>query len=271
MSSFIKTGLIGHPVAHSKSPLIHGHWIKKYGLSGSYTAIDVAGDVEKTVRQLMAEGFQGLNVTLPHKETVLRLCDEVDETAQAVGAVNTLVMKNGKISGKNTDVFGFVESVKESTRGFDFKKGPGFVLGAGGAARGILQGLIEQGVPEIYLSNRTREKAEELARAFKNIKIIDWDKRSDILNQANLLVNTTSLGLKGQPPLEINLEKLNLAAVVCDIVYLPHETDLLKAAKARGNVIVPGIGMLLHQARLAFKEWFGVLPEIDEELKRLVA
>jgi shikimate dehydrogenase len=271
MTDFIKTGVIGHPIAHSKSPLIHNHWIKKYGLQGKYEAIDIApGDLRSSLKELFAQGYKGFNLTIPHKTKIIPLCDEIDETAKAVGAVNTIVFKEGKIFGTNTDVFGFVENIRSNAKDFDFTAGPAVVLGAGGAARAVLQGLIEQGVSEIRLLNRTRDKAGKLAQDFKFIEVFDWSQRSGVLNEANLLVNTTALGLTGQPALEINLSKLPKTALVNDVVYAPLHTGLLEKAKANGNPFVTGIGMLLHQARPAFEHWYGVMPDVDTDLEKKV-
>jgi shikimate dehydrogenase len=272
MMEFIKTGVIGHPIAHSKSPAIHTYWIRKYGLTGSYEAIDIAPDeLRVRLKGLAVAGYKGFNLTIPHKIRVLPICDEIDATAKAVGAVNTIMMENGKIYGTNTDVFGFVENIRTNAPDFDFTAGPAVVLGAGGASRAVLQGLIEQGVSEIRLLNRTRDKANKLANDFKFIEVFDWSQRSAVLEGANLLVNTTALGLTGQPALEINLSKLDKAALVNDIVYAPLHTGLLEKAKANGNAFVTGIGMLLHQARPAFERWYGILPDVDEALEKKVS
>jgi shikimate dehydrogenase len=271
MSDFIKVGLVGHPVSHSKSPLIHNYWIRKYGLQGEYSALDVRPDhLKGALDQYIKQGYAGLQFTLPHKELMMEYCDEIDETASKVGAVNTIVIKNGKISGTNTDVFGFVENIQENVGGFDFAKGPAVVLGAGGAAHAIVYALQNQGVPEIRLLNRTYNRAQELAEKFKDVNVIPWEQRSGVLDDINFLVNTTSLGLEGQLPLDIDLTKLNTKALVHDIVYAPLETPLLKKAQYQGNQTVTGIGMLLHQARPAFKKWFGVLPDTDTVLTKMV-
>ncbi len=271
----IKAAVIGHPISHSKSPLIHGHWIEKHGLTGSYEAIDVpCGNLENRVRDLVKGGYVGFNVTLPHKEDMLDLCNEVDEIARAVGAVNTVQIRDGRLFGTNTDVFGFVENVKIGAPDFDFAAGRAVVLGAGGAARAVVQGLLQEGAPEILLLNRTQEKAQHLVQSAgqpEKIKVGAWGERSALLADANIVVNSTSLGMQGQPALEIDLAALPKNALVSDIVYAPLMTDLLKAAQGRGNPVVTGIGMLLHQARPAFQMWFGVLPEVDEALERLAA
>lgn len=273
--TFIKTAVIGHPIAHSKSPLIHNYWIKKHGLSGAYEAIDIAPDsLKEGVQKLIDEGYAGFNVTIPHKESMLDLCETLDANAEICGAVNTVEIIDGKLHGHNTDSFGFLTNIKTHHPAFDFEDCPAVVLGAGGAARAIVSGLVGHRVPEIILINRTREKADQIAEDIglgtDLVEVMDWEERHDALKWANLLVNTTALGMEGQAPLDINLDELDGEALVTDIVYKPLETDLLKTAKARGNPIVTGIGMLLHQARPAFHKWYGVMPDVDEELERLV-
>ncbi len=272
MNEHIKVALIGHPVEHSKSPLMHNFWIRQYGLFGEYSAIDVRpGNLEGAVRQSVKQGFNGLQFTIPHKEEALKLCDEIDSTARGVGAVNTIVIHKGKLHGFNTDVFGFTENIVESEAGFEFSEGPAVVLGAGGAAHGIVYALIEQNVPEIRLTNRTLERAQELAKKFgPKVKIFPWEEKSEILEGAHLLVNTTSLGLHGQPPLDLDLTYLDPKTVVSDIVYVPIHTPLLRQAEAHGNHVVNGLGMLVHQGRPAFKRWFGVMPGMDMELMKLL-
>lgn len=271
MTGAIKTAVIGHPVSHSKSPLIHNYWIQKYGLAGSYKAIDIPPEnLAVEIRRLADQGYAGFNVTIPHKESIVSLCDEVDETARTIGAVNTVVIKNGKLGGLNTDAFGFAENVKQNAPGFSFSSGPAVVLGAGGAARAVIYALLQEGAPEIILLNRTREKAGALAAGNPKIKILDWEFRADALVGANILINATALGMRGAAPLGLDLAKLLPAALVHDIIYAPLETELVKNARARGNPAVTGIGMLLHQARPAFKAWYGVMPEITPELESMV-
>ena len=275
MSDIIKAGVIGHPIKHSKSPIIHNYWIEKEGLNGSYEAIDIAPEnLKDGIQKLVDEGYAGFNVTIPHKETVLDLCDKVEGNAAVCGAVNTVVIEDGKLIGHNTDSFGFLANIKEAKPDFDFEEGAAVVIGSGGAARAVVSGLIGHRIPEVILVNRTRERAEAIAEEIglntDLVEVVDWDERHEALQWANLLVNTSSLGMEGQPELDLNLEELSADAVVNDIVYTPLETPLLKAAAARGNPTVTGIGMLLHQARPAFHEWFGVMPEVDEELERLV-
>ena len=270
--TFVKAAVIGHPVGHSKSPLIHNEWIRQHHLDGSYNAVDIApDDFEAGIRKLVQDGYTGWNVTVPHKESMMALCDTVDDTARSIGAVNTVTVREKKLHGTNTDAFGFLENIKQARPGFSFTSGPAIILGAGGAARAVLYGLLQEGVPDIRLTNRTREKAEELkAMAPDHITVIDWDKRNEALESANLLVNTTVLGMEGKPPLEINLDALPEQALVNDIVYVPLYTDLLTRAKQRGNPVVTGIGMLLHQARPAFEHWFDIFPDVTAELEKKV-
>lgn len=266
-----RAAVIGHPISQSKSPLIHNHWIKKYGLEAEYGAIDIAPEnLQKELIRLVDKKYAGFNVTIPHKEKIFNLCDDLDDLAKAVGAVNTVTIEKGRVKGTNTDVFGFTENIKKSKPDFKFSNGCAVVIGAGGAARAIVYALTQEKTPEIRIINRTKDKAQILARDFKNIRIYDWEERHDILKDIHLLVNATSLGMAGQPSLELDLKNLNPEALVNDIVYKPLETNLLKNAKAKGNPVVDGIGMLLHQARPAFKSWFDILPEIDEDLKRQI-
>lgn len=272
MSAFVKAGVIGHPITHSKSPLIHNHWIAQHDLSGEYTAIDIAPEnLKDGVQKLIDDGFAGFNVTVPHKQEIFKLCASVDETARTIGAVNTVVIKDGALHGTNTDAFGFIENLHKGAFGVDFVHRPAIVLGAGGAARAVVHALSEAGAQQIIILNRTADKAEDVAEINKDIvRVAQWEKRGDFLRDAGLLVNTTSLGMTGKDPLEIDLSLLPRDAVVNDIVYAPLMTDLLREAEKRGNQIVTGIGMLLHQARPAFEKWFGVLPDVTEDLEKKV-
>jgi shikimate dehydrogenase len=273
--SFIKAAVIGHPVKHSKSPLIHHYWIKKYGLQGSYEAIDLAPEnLESGLKDLIKEGYTGFNFTVPHKEAVMRLCDSIDLNAQSIGAVNTAVVEGKKLRGMNTDAYGFLTNITESTGGFSFGGKCAVVLGAGGAARAVVSGLIGAGISKIMLLNRTHKHAASLAASLNMgtdiITEINWDDRETILEKADVLINTTSLGMSGNPVLEVDLKNLPQHALVSDIVYAPLMTKLLQDAETRGNKIVTGIGMLLHQARPAFKAWFGVMPEVTDELQERI-
>lgn len=267
----IKAAVIGHPVSHSKSPLIHNYWIEKYGLNATYGTRDIAPEnLQPEIKKLIEEDFAGFNVTIPHKESIFELCDVLDERAKKAAAVNTVQIKDGKLYGTNTDIFGFTHNILQKADENIFS-GPCGIIGAGGAARAAIIALVEQGAPEIRITNRTKERAENLKNvAPDKIEIIDWEKRSEMLDGLSLLVNTTSLGMKGQPPLDISLNALPKTAAVCDIVYAPLYTPLLRQAEERGNTVITGIGMLLHQARPAFESWFGVLPDMDGALQNLV-
>ena len=273
-------GVIGWPVSHSKSPRLHGYWLESMGIDGAYLPLAIEPEnFEVAVRGLMNSGFGGVNVTVPHKEAALTFCDEVDPLAKRIGAVNTIVFKNERSYGSNTDAFGFIENLKQGAEKLDFSLGfsglKTVVLGAGGASRGVIVALQDAGVQNIILVNRTRERAEVLAADLSSgadgmITVADWDDRNNVLNGCDLLVNTTSLGMAGQPPLELSLDKLPKSCVVTDIVYAPLITPLLALAKERGNKIVDGLGMLLHQARPGFEAWFGEKPEVTEDLRKFV-
>jgi len=266
--------VIGWPVEHSRSPLIHRYWLKHYKIDGSYRAEAVRPEqFAAFVSSLAANGYAGANVTLPHKEEALRLVDSVDQAARAIGAANTLWLDEaGKLHASNTDAYGFMTNLEQQAPGWKDKKRPIIVLGAGGAARAILYGLIEAGAGKILLINRSRDRAEALAKNFgAKVEVRDWSERTQALAGGGLLVNTTSLGMVGKPPLDLDLTALPNHAVVADIVYNPLETALLAAARARGNRIVDGLGMLLHQAVPGFERWFGVRPAVTPELREQVA
>ena len=266
-------GVIGWPVAHSLSPRLHGHWLERYGIDGAYLPLPVRPeDFETALHGLVAAGFRGLNVTVPHKEAAKRACDSLDEAARRMGAVNTIVVVDGSLQGSNSDGFGFVENLRAGCPAWQADSGPALVLGAGGAARAVIVALADLGVPEIRLANRTGSRAEALAEdlGVERVRIVDWSQRAEACDGAAALINTTSLGLVGQPPLEIALDALPETALVHDIVYKPLETPLLVAARARGNPVVDGLGMLLHQARPGFEAWFGVAPEVDDALREFV-
>jgi shikimate dehydrogenase len=252
---------------------LHQFWLREHGIDGSYESLAVPPDrLIAALRALASKGFAGCNLTIPHKEAALPLMELLDPAARRIGAVNTVgVGPDGALSGYNTDGYGFIENLRAEIPGWKADAGPVAVLGAGGAARAILDALIRAGAPEIRLTNRYRARAEELAKVFgASIKVSDWQDRQRALAGAALLVNATSLGMEQNPPLELNLADLPQGAAVCDIVYAPLETALLKQAKARGLRATDGLGMLLHQARPAFKLWFGVLPDVTPELRRAV-
>ena len=262
--------LIGWPAAHSRSPLIHRHWLRTLGIEGGYVIEAVPpDDFRDFVLRLSLRGFVGANVTIPHKEQALAL-SKPDARAKAVGAANTLWYENGELCSTNTDVEGFINNLDASAPGWD-KAEQALVLGAGGSARAIVFGLIERGIRTVHLVNRTLDRAQALAEKFgANVQPASWDKVSELLPRAGLLVNTTSLGMHGQPSLEIEIGRLPDNAVVADLVYVPLQTELLKAAKARGLRTADGLGMLLHQAVRGFELWFGRRPQVTSELRALV-
>ena len=265
--------VLGHPVAQSKSPLMHGHWLKKNQVSGDYIAIDIPPmRFNTTVRMLFDVGFSGFNVTIPHKVQALAFADDMSSRAHRIGAANTLVkMDSGKISADNTDGYGFMTNLTSQSSTWLPGAGPSLVLGAGGAARAVLVALLDAGVPKIYLCNRTRARAEDLAADISYcIEVIDWEDKQDILPDVFTVVNATSLGMTGKPPLEFDLKNVNPDALVTDLIYAPLETQLLRDARARGCEVVSGIGMLLHQGVPGFDAWFGSWPAVDEELEALV-
>jgi shikimate dehydrogenase len=267
--SFGLAGVMGWPVTHSRSPLIHSHWIAQYGLHGAYVPLQVPIErLEDALRGLSAMGFAGCNLTLPHKVEAMRFADRVDETSRRMGAMNTVVVQaDGSLSGFNHDGAGYLQSLVDARPGWRADAGPATVLGAGGAARAVVLSLADRGAREIRLLNRTDEKAQALATEFgAPVRAVPWDQRDEALADAALLVNTTNQGMHGEPPLDISLDRLPKAALVSDVIYIPLETPLLKAARERGNPTVNGLGMLLNQARPAFKAWFGVMPEITPAL-----
>lgn len=266
--------VIGWPVEHSRSPAIHRFWLKQYGIDGAYEKEAVPpAEAARFIRSLAERGYVGANVTLPHKLMALQAADIADEAARAIGAANTLWLDGaGRLHASNTDAYGFMTNLNAQAPHWNEGRRPAMVLGAGGAARAILHGLIAAGVNRILIANRTRERAEALAASFApNVEVVDWDDRERALAGRGLLVNTTSLGMTGKGTLDIDLAKLPSDAVVADIVYNPLETALLAAARARGNTVVDGLGMLLHQAVPGFERWFGVRPEVTPELRAHVA
>jgi len=262
-------GIIAWPVSHSRSPRLHGFWLEQHGIDGAYLPLAIRPEHFATgVRGLVAAGFAGANVTIPHKVAAFEICDRVDDTARRAGAVNTMVFQEGGITGSNTDGWGFLANLRG--HGVDPAAGPALLLGAGGSTRAIAAALLTEGVA-VTVSNRTRAKAEQLARDLPGLRVVDWDARDDALPDHALLVNTTSLGMAGHEALAIDLAHANPATVVADIVYVPLETPLLQAARAHGLRTVEGLGMLLYQAIPGFRAWFGVEPVVDEALRRFVA
>ncbi|GLK68782.1 shikimate dehydrogenase [Hansschlegelia plantiphila] len=271
--SFPKACVMGWPVSQSRSPLIHGYWLKLHGVAGSYERAEVtAEDFPAFVRDLAGHGFVGGNVTVPHKEAAYAALEEADPSAAALGAANTLWLEDGRLKGANTDGFGFLANLDAAAPGWEGRRWLAVVLGAGGAARAVVHALRERGFSRVAVVNRTVSRALEVSRLAGSAgEAYGPDDLPELLAEAGLLVNATSLGMVGKDRLPIDLWTLPRSAVVTDLVYAPLETELLAAARARGNVAVDGLGMLLHQAVPGFERWFGVKPEVTEELRRLVA
>jgi shikimate dehydrogenase len=262
-------GIIGWPVGHSRSPRLHGFWLERHAIDGAYIPLAIRPeDFATAVKGLRAAGFAGANVTIPHKRAAFALCDSVDPSAQRAGAVNTVVFRAGKIEGSNTDGWGFLANLR--AHGVDPAAGPALVLGAGGAARAVAEALLGVGI-SVTIANRTPEHAEALAHDLPNLRIIAWESRNDAIPDQALLVNATSLGMHGHPPLQLDLARATRSLAVADIVYVPLETPLLSAATAHGLRAVEGLGMLLYQAVPGFRAWFGVEPQVDAALRRFVA
>ena len=258
--------VIGSPIAHSKSPQIHGHWLNTLGIQGAYIPMDVAPeDLEQVLRTLPKMGFVGANITIPHKEAVMEIVDVITDRAALIGAVNTLTFRaDGKIMADNTDGYGFIENLRAGAPSWVPADGPAAVLGAGGAARAVIASLLDAGVPEILLSNRTRVRADRLKSVFGGrVTVYDWVKAGNMLDHASLVVNTTSLGMIGKPALRVPLDGLRPSMVVTDLVYAPLKTKLLETAEEAGCTTVDGLGMLLHQAVPGFERWFGTRPQVD--------
>lgn len=269
----IKSCVIGWPISHSRSPLIHGYWLKQHGIDGSYTRQPVEPSaLPDFIGGLAKAGYAGCNVTIPHKEAVFSLVTRADESTDRLGAVNTVFHRDGKILGTNTDGEGFINSLKQGAPGISLANKRAVVIGAGGASLAVVNAILGQGATEVVVANRTRDKAEQLRRRFgSRVVPVEWSKAADQLGETSLLVNTSSLGMKGQPELDLDLSRLSADAVVTDIVYTPLRTKLLNEAASRGNIVVEGLGMLLHQAVRGFSLWFGVMPEVTRELHDLVA
>ena len=271
MSSAPRAFVIGHPISHSRSPLIHGYWLQRLALAGRYEKIAVASvELGAFVHNMRETGFVGGNVTVPHKEAVVALADGIDDAARAIGAANTLWFEGDRLMAGNTDVLGFLSSLDAEAPGWDVGKGRAVVLGAGGAARGIVFGLLQRGFA-VEVVNRSEDRAEGLRRDFgSHVTVCTPRDLEGRLPDADLLINTTSLGMEGQPRLDLDLRALNGRALVCDIVYSPLETDLLRQARRLGHRAVGGLGMLLHQAVPGFERWFGVKPVVTPELRALI-
>lgn len=272
MSKIPLAGVIGCPIGHSRSPLVHGTWLREYGIAGYYVPLHVeAADLERVLRAMPDMGFVGANVTIPHKEAVLALADNVTPMARAIGAANTLSFLDGAIHADNTDGYGFLRNLQAGAPEWRPTDGPALILGAGGAARAVIVALAEAGVADIRLANRTRARAEGLAQQIAApISVVEWAAWFDVAKDAGLVVNTTSLGMTGQPALELADTPFNPRSVVADLVYTPLETAILQHARRCGCVAVDGLGMLLHQAVPGFERWFGHKPEVTEALRAAV-
>ena len=260
-------GVIGSPIAHSKSPRLHRHWLAKYGIAGDYVPLHVEkDDLREVLRALPKMGFVGANVTIPHKVAVLDIADQVSDRATLIGAANTLIFhEDGKIIADNTDGYGFLANLKQGAPGWRPDLGPAAVLGAGGAARAVIVSLLDAGVPEILLANRTRTKADVLRSEFgSRVRVFEWVQAGNMIEAATTVVNTTSLGMVGSPELRVPLDGLQPRTVVTDLVYNPLRTHLIGEAEKAGCTVVDGLGMLLHQGVPGFERWFGVRPEVDQ-------
>ncbi len=261
-------GVIGWPVTHTLSPALHNYWLAQYGIDGTYIPLSVTADhLAEVIRALPVMGLAGVSLTLPHKELVLPMLNSIDATATAIGAVNTVIVTpEGKLHGTNTDAYGFLANIRPHLTATN----KAVVLGAGGAAKAVVYALAQAGFAEIVLLNRSLNKAQAIAASFPAAKAANWDYRDDALQNADLLVNATSLGMTGKDPLDIDIEALPTAALVTDIVYAPLTTELLARAQKRGNPTVDGLGMLLHQAVPSFEAWFGQKPEVTEALRNYI-
>lgn len=278
-SSFQLAGVMGFPIMHSRSPMIHNYWLAQHGIAGVYTPIAVPRErLEKALRALPALNYRGVNLTIPLKEDALRIADRIDPLARKIGAVNCIVVaRDGTLDGYNYDAYGFIQSLREADETWRADAGPVLVLGAGGAARAIVAGLLQEGARQVLIANRTLERAQTLAADMRqefaglaDIAAIDWREREAAAEGVAALVNTTSMGMKGEPPLKMRLDGLPRHALVADIVYVPLETPLLASARARGHRAVDGLGMLLHQARPAFERWFNVMPQATRDLRKKI-
>jgi shikimate dehydrogenase len=266
-------GVIGNSISHSKSPKLHQHWLRRYGIRGEYVPLHVESEnLESVIRSMPKMGFVGANVTIPHKVDVMQFADQISDRATLVGAANTLTFKDdGKIYADNTDGYGFMANLRQGAPDWDPKSGPAMVLGAGGACRAIIVALADAGVTEIFLTNRTRAKADALRAEFgARIQVVDWVQAGNVVEDAATLINTTSLGMTGQPELRVPLDGLRPDTLVTDIVYSPLQTPLLAQAQAAGCRTIDGLGMLLHQGVPGFERWFGKRPEVDDATRQVV-
>jgi shikimate dehydrogenase len=270
---FLLAGVMGWPVMHSRSPMLHNYWFQKHGLAGTYVPLAIRPEhLAGALRGLHPLGFAGVNVTIPHKQEAMKIIDEVDALAKSIGAVSCIIARaDGSLAGTNNDCFGFIHALQQEQPGWRANAGPILVVGAGGGSRAVCYGLAQEGAKEIRLVNRSLARAKEIEKAFGGpIKALPWEQRHDALEGAAMVVNTTSCGMVGQPALDLKLDKLRKSALAADIIYIPLETPFLAAARARGNRTINGLGMLLNQGRPAWKAWFGIEPEVTPELRAMV-
>ena len=270
---FLLAGVMGWPVMHSRSPMMHNYWFKKHGLAGTYVPLAIRPEhLSAALRGLHPLGFAGVNVTIPHKQEAMKIVHEVDTLAKSIGAISCVIVRSdGSLAGTNNDCYGFIHAVRQEQPGWRADAGPVVVIGAGGGSRAVCYGLAQEGAREIRVVNRTLARAKGIAQEFGGpIKALPWERRHEALEGAAMVVNTTSCGMVGQPALDIELDKLPQSAVVADIIYIPLETPFLAAARRRGNSTINGLGMLLNQGRPAWKAWFGIEPEVTVELRAIV-
>ena len=270
---FLLAGVMGWPVMHSRSPMLHNYWFRQHHLAGSYVPLAIRPEaLNAALRALHPLGFAGCNLTIPHKQQAMAIVDSVDAVAQRIGAISCVVVHpDGSLAGSNNDCYGFIHNVRQAHPGWRADAGPVTVIGAGGGARAVCYGLAEAGATEIRLVNRGAVRASAIAAEFGSpVRVVSWEQRHDALEGVAMVVNATSQGMVGQPPLDIRLDRLPLCALVADIVYIPLETPLLAAARQRGNPTINGLGMLLHQGRPAWKAWFGIEPAVTPELRAMV-
>jgi shikimate dehydrogenase len=270
---FLLAGVMGWPIAQSRSPMLHNYWFNKHGLAGSYVPLAVKPEnLEGALRGLAPLGFAGCNLTIPHKQAAMSIVDQVDVTGRKIGAISCVVVRpDGSLAGSNNDHYGFIHNLLDFVPDWRADAGPAVVVGAGGGGRAVVYGLLERGAREIRLVNRTHARAKKLAEDLGGpITVLPWEERHAVLDGAAMLVNATSQGMVGEKPLDLKLDKLPMRALVADIIYIPRETPLIAAARARGHRTVTGLGMLLHQGRPAWKAWFGIEPQVTAELRKLI-
>src|SRR5258706_1332234 len=272
-SRFLLAGVMGWPVMHSRSPMLHNYWFRQHGLDGTYVPLAIRPEgLAAALRALHPLGFSGCNLTIPHRQEAMKIVDEVDALAKSIGAISCIVVgADGSLAGTNNDCFGFIHALRQEQPGWRANAGPILVIGAGGGSRAVCYGLAQEGAKEIRLVNRSLARAKGIEGEFGGpIRALPWEQRHDALEGVAMVVNTTSCGMVGQPALDLRLDKLPKSALAADIIYIPLETPFLAAARARGNRTINGLGMLLNQGRPAWKAWFGIEPEVTAELRAIV-